>query len=173
MASSAFRTRRSMRPRSAEPARLDDYRLVFNEGGIPYVEPAFANIEPAPGARVWGVLYDLPCGDLELLSRDESQNYRCVEVAVHGACSGEVVAQAYQSARVREGRLPSRRYLGLLIEGAREHGLPDEYVQELAGQASYYHPVWSRVGDVLIPIYTKLRRRGLRHEDLFRWLGVD
>ena len=29
------------------------------------------------------------------------------------------------------GRKPSARYLGLLLEGAREHGLPADYVAQL------------------------------------------
>ena len=35
--------------------------------------------------------------------------------------------------RGREGRKPSRRYLGLLLTGARHHGLPDEWVARLRG----------------------------------------
>jgi hypothetical protein len=31
------------------------------------------------------------------------------------------------------GRKPSRRYLRLLLDGAREHGLPEEWIRHLEG----------------------------------------
>ena len=31
------------------------------------------------------------------------------------------------------GRKPSARYLGLLLEGAREHALPQDYLRRLEG----------------------------------------
>jgi hypothetical protein len=35
---------------------------------------------------------------------------------------------------VREGR-PSERYLGLIVNGAREHGLPEEYIRKVEALA--------------------------------------
>jgi len=40
-------------------------------------------------------------------------------------------AFTYCSSTTREGRKPSARYLGLLVEGARTHCLPAEYVRFL------------------------------------------
>jgi AIG2-like family len=52
-----------------------------------------------------------------------------VTIAVDG---GEhIEAFAYQSTLTIDGRRPSARYIGLLLEGAREHGLPDEYLRYL------------------------------------------
>ena len=45
--------------------------------------------------------------------------------------AGVLEAFTYHSARGARGRKPSRRYLGLLLKGARHHGLPDEYVRWL------------------------------------------
>ena len=42
-----------------------------------------------------------------------------------------VAAFTYQSSWTLAGRKPSARYLGLLVAGAREHGLPAEYVRFL------------------------------------------
>ena len=44
-----------------------------------------------------------------------------------------VDAFTYLSPTRRTGRKPSARYLGLLLEGARQHGLPDDYVRALEG----------------------------------------
>jgi hypothetical protein len=43
-----------------------------------------------------------------------------------------VPAFTYRSARSDPRRKPSPRYLGLLLDGARHHGLPTEYVAFLA-----------------------------------------
>jgi hypothetical protein len=43
----------------------------------------------------------------------------------------QVVAFTYQSDRISRGRKPSPRYLGLLIEGAMQHDLPNDYVDYL------------------------------------------
>jgi len=42
-------------------------------------------------------------------------------------------ALAYQSSRTTSGRKPSPRYIGLLLEGARQLGLPDEWISYLEG----------------------------------------
>jgi hypothetical protein len=42
-------------------------------------------------------------------------------------------AFTYRSTRTRPGRKPSARYLGLIIEGAWQRGLPEDYVRWLGG----------------------------------------
>ncbi len=39
----------------------------------------------------------------------------------------------YQSSLTRDDRKPSPRYLGLILEGAREHGLAESYIRWLQG----------------------------------------
>ena len=53
---------RAVVPVTAQPAVVRDHRLAFNLlGGA--AEPAFAGIEPAPGAVCHGVLYELTAAD--------------------------------------------------------------------------------------------------------------
>ena len=49
-------------------------------------------------------------------------------VEVAGNDGEPVAAFTYRSTLTQEGRKPSARYLGLLVEGARAQGLPPEYV---------------------------------------------
>jgi len=59
MHDSAFRGRRRMHPIEWRPGRIRDYRLRFNLEGRPRGKAAPANVEPSPGAKVWGVLYKI------------------------------------------------------------------------------------------------------------------
>lgn len=45
---------------SAEPGLVRDYRLAFNLGGVPPIEPTMAGIEPEEGAVIHGTLIKLP-----------------------------------------------------------------------------------------------------------------
>ncbi len=128
-----FVDRRGMHPIRERAGFLDDYRLCFN---IP-IGPggrAVANLQSQAGARTWGVLYLITTEEFDRLDRTEgvpSGVYRRIPVNV-GVDSGRPIAAfTYQSERITEGRKPSARYIGLLIEGARQHGLPDDYLDFL------------------------------------------
>jgi gamma-glutamylcyclotransferase (GGCT)/AIG2-like uncharacterized protein YtfP len=160
--------RRGIAAARSEPACLADHRLVFDQAGLPFVEPAFASLVPAAGQTVWGVLYDLTEVDVARLDRFETSDYVPVEVSVVGSRSGPTAARAYRTRRPVPERRPSARYLALLCEGAREHGLPVEYVRDLAARPSAYVPVLSELMNVsvrgiewlfLIGVGSKGRRR--------------
>lgn len=130
-----FCDRRGMRPLAVRCGYLEGYRLVFNIP-IGFGERGVANVEAEPAARTWGVLYLLPAAECDRLDRTEGVHVGIyqrlpVEVLVEG--DGLVPAFTYQSSMTTEGRKPSLRYLTLLLDGAREHGLPVEYVGVLEG----------------------------------------
>jgi hypothetical protein len=134
MSRAIFYERRGMRPLAARPARLDGYRLCFNLPIGPG-ERGCANLEPEDGASTYGVLYRLTPTDFDRLDRTEGVHvgiYHRIPVDVMVA--DEIVgALTYRSFRISAGRKPSARYLGLLLDGAREHGLPEEHVRFLSG----------------------------------------
>jgi gamma-glutamylcyclotransferase len=128
-----FGERRGMRALASSAARLDDYRLCFDLPVGPG-ERGVATVEPAAGACVWGAAYLLGRDDSERLDRSEGVHvglYRRVAVDVTLADGAVVTAFTYRSFWRTEGRKPSARYLGLILDGAREHGLPAEYVRVL------------------------------------------
>jgi cation transport regulator ChaC len=127
-----FVERREMRPQSVRTGWLDGHRLCFALPVGPG-ERGVANLELADGERTHGVLYLLTDEDAERLDRSEGVHRGfyarlAVQVATN---DGPVAAFTYRSEFSACGRKPSARYLGLLLEGAREHGLPDEYVRFL------------------------------------------
>ncbi|MGE0323404.1 MAG: gamma-glutamylcyclotransferase family protein [Polyangiaceae bacterium] len=140
MASRVVRTRRRVNPSRAEAARLPGYRLVFEDRGIPLLEPAFASIREDANSEVWGVLYHFSADEFACLDRFEGPNYRLIEVEVEGRSSGTQDAFAYVACRVVKGKRPSRRYLELLREGAVEHDLPSGYLAELESHRAAWAP---------------------------------
>ena len=54
--------------------------------------------------------------------------YRRLPIDVVTQRGERIAALAYQSSITTTGRKPSPRYMRLLIEGARQHAFPEEYV---------------------------------------------
>jgi gamma-glutamylcyclotransferase (GGCT)/AIG2-like uncharacterized protein YtfP len=125
-------------------AALHDHRLAFPrrsetwDGGV-------ASIQPAHGAIVWGMLYDLTDADLAVL--DEFEGFKAAGDA-HNSYEREqltfeltrpdddsiprrVRAWTYL-ARPANPTAPSRRYLDTILRGARHHRLPEDYIAALA-----------------------------------------
>ena len=112
-------------------ARLPDHRLAFTrysskqKGGV-------ADIVPEPDAVVWGALYEVDEACLAALDGYEGvpQAYRRGTVRVIDDEGVEREAVAYIANRTG-AFTPGREYLALIVRGAREHGLPEEYVRAL------------------------------------------
>jgi hypothetical protein len=125
--------RRKISPLESLGGRLQDYRLVFNTRGFPWIEPAFANVEYAPGACVHGVLHRLTREQFARLDRYEwgGVAYRHLELDV-AAYDGRILrAHVYSALYVSREKSPSCRYLSLIREGARLSGLDEDYVSAL------------------------------------------
>ena len=128
-----FLGRRRMRPAETRVAVLEDFELRFDLPVGPG-ERGVANVVARAGERVWGALYLLTVPEAERLDRTEGVHhgaYTRLEVAPLTGDGAALAAFTYTSSRSREGRKPSRRYLGLLLAGARHHGLPDEWIARL------------------------------------------
>jgi gamma-glutamylcyclotransferase (GGCT)/AIG2-like uncharacterized protein YtfP len=103
-------------------AHLPNYELRFNKkvrGGT-----AGANIQPAQGKTVHGVLYKIDESAFRSLDR-----YEGVQVTPDGG--QPVPAQIYIASKVEKGLRPSPHYLQAILEGAGEHSLPDAYIGEI------------------------------------------
>lgn len=108
-------------------ARLEGRRLLVRKRGAD--GSAKANLVPAREGAVWGVLYELALGDFARLDRHE-RGYARIRVRVRTPGGADHEATTYVSNRTFDG-VPFDWYLALLVEGAREHGLPEDYVARL------------------------------------------
>lgn len=115
------------------PARLAQHRLAFSRRSI-LTGTGVADIVPAHDREVWGALYAIGPSELERLDRKEGLGFayeRC-GVVVHTRDTLAHRAIAYSVVAKEPMEIgPSPEYLRLLIAGAVERSLPDEYVMFL------------------------------------------
>ena len=109
-------------------AFLEHHRLACNKRGRD--GSAKANLVRAPGDRVWGVLYRIEKVHLAVLDRFEA-GYERVEVEVRTTTGGAHRASTYRSDRITGDPTPFDWYRAMILEGAQEHGLPEEYLAVL------------------------------------------
>lgn len=134
MHDSSFRERRGMQPREWRAGRVRGYRLRFNLEGRPIGKAAPANLFPDPAAEVWGVLYAITRAGLVHLDVTEGvpgRRYRHLWVAAEDSEGRPLRAVSYIADGKEIDGNPSLRYLTLLREGARAHGLPEHYLRFL------------------------------------------
>lgn len=124
-------------PRFECVASLRDYRLVF-VGRSRKWDGAEEALVKSPGSVVWGVVYRLGYSDGDSLDawKDIRLNGTGVRfhypVTVVSEDGRELSALLYQKAELGVPRKPGREYLSLVVAGAKERGLPEEYVESLA-----------------------------------------
>lgn len=122
-----------MRPSETRVAVLDDFELRFDLPVGPG-ERGVANVAPRPGDVVWGAAYQLARAEADRLDRTEGVHrglYQRLTVELRASEGDRLQAFTYASSRGVPGRKPSRRYLGLILAGARRNGLPDAWVARL------------------------------------------
>ncbi len=93
-----------------------------------------ANISPDRDAEVWGVLYQITRADLVRLDSTEGvpgRRYRHLWLNAKDIDGHMIEAVTFIADGKESDGNPSVRYITLLREGAREHGLPDHYLRIL------------------------------------------
>ena len=129
-----FRVRRGVQALECRPGRIKGYRLRFNLDGRPRGKSAPANLHPDPEAVVWGVLYRITRRDLLRLDSTEGvpgRGYCHVEIEAEDRDGRVIQAVTYMAKGKDVDGSPSLRYIRLLREGARAHGLPEDYIRFL------------------------------------------
>uniref|UniRef100_A0A7S1TC95 gamma-glutamylcyclotransferase n=1 Tax=Compsopogon caeruleus TaxID=31354 RepID=A0A7S1TC95_9RHOD len=136
--------RRKLNVLDHQPARLPGYAIAFHEGLRPFmVEPAFATIRLAEEGDVCvhGLAVLLSEEDARKLDRQEgaSKVYSVEEILAELYDGRKVKAEVYVAKWALSSVPPSKRYLTLMIEGARMLGVHAEYLNHLES-LPYYIP---------------------------------
>jgi len=118
---------------SAQPVGrgcLADSKLACNKRSID--GSGKANVVRSLGNVVWGVLFNIRQDDLPALDEAEG-GYKRVKRAIQLENSETVFAWVYVAGadRVTDDPVPYDWYKKLIVEGAREQGLPTDYVEML------------------------------------------
>ncbi len=111
------------------PARLPGLRLTTDKRGRD--GSGKANLTREPGGEVWGVVYRIRDEHWPALDACE-RGYDRLRVGVLTA-TARLEAWTYASSSLTEDPVPFSWYKRLIVEGAREHGLPAAWVALLEG----------------------------------------
>lgn len=119
--------------RQERRARLDGYRLAFNKRESDGTGKA--NIVTHPGETVWGIVYRCSPDALREMDKHEGVPRHYVQQAVRVRVdSGEeldAVTYIAMDRFIDNSLAPSPEYLRTILCGAREHGLPDDYIRRV------------------------------------------
>lgn len=126
--------RRTGAIREARRARLDGYRVAFNKRSNDGTGKA--NIVRAAARTVWGVVYRCSAEALRDMDRMEGVAYghyirRQIRVRVDTGEEMDAVTYIAGDSFVDDSCAPSQEYLQTMLQGARSHGIPEEYVREI------------------------------------------
>jgi len=119
-----------------EKALLREFELKFNYFS-PFRNGGVANIEPKENSFVWGILLDLTDFDFDTMCKKEGAPvfYKPIEVEIE--FNGKIVkAKTFtvtKEQRVNEHVQPTDYYHGVMLSGAKEFGLPSEWIEFLSG----------------------------------------
>jgi len=142
--------KRCLSPKVLGVARLPGYKLGFyGYSGI--WDGAQETVIPDPKSEVWGVLYQLKFFDCEQLDVYEDARfdgtgpYFHYPVDVIDRQQKTIDAIIYKKNILAEAQLPSAEYLDFIVQGAKEQGVPEEYIALLQNRqtkpASYAVPI--------------------------------
>ncbi|XP_043575145.1 gamma-glutamylcyclotransferase-like [Chiloscyllium plagiosum] len=114
---------------------LKGYKLAF---GFPDLQDSrwgggVATIIPSPEDDVWGVIWRLEAADRPSLDDQEGVKiglYSPIQVKIQQENTGEVLCQTYQMNNFNS-TLPSPLYKKVICTGAKQNGLPAEYIKKL------------------------------------------
>lgn len=111
-----------------DQAYLKDRKVLFNKRSTD--GSGKANLVESPGDVTWGVLYEMNDSDVEQLDRIE-KGYQRIKIRVWQPDGETLEAVTYQSTQLTDDPIAYDWYKDLLITGAREHHLPQDYIAYL------------------------------------------
>lgn len=127
---------------SAEPtgaAELTGYELNWHKQSKD--GSGKCSIAQSNNSCVFGVLYQIADTDKRTLDRAEGLGHGydevCVQISIEGKC---LTAITYQATDIDESLKPYSWYQALVIAGAKEHSLPEGYVERLHFMTSMADP---------------------------------
>ena len=161
MQTATFRGRRGIEPRQAVAVRAPGWRLVLDKPPLLSMGHSFANVVPDEHGVAYGVAYEISADDLAHVEFSEGVslgNYLRAELDVETLAGAALRAVTLTSSKRGDGIRPSTRYMSLLIEGAIEHGLPEDWIAMLRGVPAVVESAAAKAARVLLDQVIRKRR---------------
>ena len=149
--------RRKIIPLESQVAHLKDYELIMNMEGPNFLEPSFANIRPSEGSTVEGVIHKIYDKDLQKIVNTEGEDYQLVKLSVYIAGKRKTAYTLIYITEETKDIPPSKRYLRILINAAKENKLSRPYIENLEKRPNVYYPVLSEVFSLRVYLWVWLR----------------
>ncbi|XP_057327386.1 gamma-glutamylcyclotransferase-like [Microplitis mediator] len=121
--------------------QLENYRLDFFGYGKSW-NGSGATIVRARDSQVWGVIWKMPESKVADLDRQEGVHvdlYKAIEIKVTSFSGKVYYCRSYKAVvdpkpavkldQLPDNRLPSSLYMKVLIKGAQDHHLPQDYIK--------------------------------------------
>jgi len=114
-------------------ALLKNFQLEFPRFSQK-IKCGVASILPANGSDVWGVIYNISGPDLISINKYEGVAFKCyypeiVQLELNNGSN--VSALTYIAFRESDFVPPSDEYTKLIVEGAKDFKLPEEYIVKI------------------------------------------
>ena len=149
--------RRKIIPLESQVAHLKDYELIMNMEGPNFLEPSFANIRFSEGSTVEGVIHKINDKDLQKIVKTEGEDYQLVKLSVYIAGKRKTAYTLIYITEETKDIPPSKRYLKILINAAKENNLSKAYIESLEKRPSVYYPFLSEIFSIRVYLWVWLR----------------
>lgn len=134
---------RNVEPEGWSAGTVNGYKLTFGVQGINDLEPGFANIATCEDdCSVSGIVYALSDDQFNNIINSEPDEYKVESVPVE-LPDGNVVTAKVLVGPEQGSFTPSKRYVSIMIDGATEGGVSEDYVKSLSNLETVYTPVLS------------------------------
>lgn len=132
--------------------RLPGYRLAFHKRGMDGSAKCDLELTDESGSLAYGAVYSVAAPDIERLDKleDLGTGYfkERVTLRVNGVALSAFVYFASQT-HIAPDLLPFDWYRGFVLAGARGHGFPKEYVEQIAAVPHQADPDEARRREML------------------------
>lgn len=161
MSSRYLQNVRHIQPVKSIYGYVEGYEVYIYGSGFLLLEPGFAVMSEATGKQAHGVVHQLSPNDIKRIKRSEGSMYEWKTLLVHIGNGDVVEAEALvlQPKSIQDPRPAARcssRYQSIMLDGAREHGLPQTYISEVESRSTTYIPILSEIVGFLIVLLVKL-----------------
>ena len=129
----------------------------MNMGGPNFLEPSFANIRNCKGVTVEGVIHKIDREDLQKIVNTEGEDYKLVKLSVYIEGSRKIAYTLIYITDETKDIPPSKRYLKILINAAKENNLSQKYIDSLETRTSVYYPILSEIFSLRVYLWVWLR----------------
>ena len=154
-----LQNRRRVFPSQTKPCKLNGFKLIMNMEGPNFLEPSFANIIKDEKESLEGILHKITNKELKQIINSEGENYEVTDILVDADSKAIKAKTLIYKTNIKTNIPPSKRYMKILINAAKNNGLSHGYIQKLKRQPCVYFPILSEIFSIFIFFWVRTRSK--------------